>query len=127
MSIIIETSRIKVCECLYELCDYCGYEREWTDLLWENIILNNDLYEEMCFYLANRTFKDKICVSGYSLSDLYVFQMDKYNLVREIGKNPVECSKDRMVLNAFMMMSKMVKDPEKYVMKLEEGRGEDRL
>lgn len=127
MSIIIETSKIKVCECLYELCDYCGYESEFTDRLWENVILNNDLYEELVYYLYNKTFKDKICVSGYSLSDLYVFQMDKYNLVREIGKNPVECSKDRMVLNAFMMMSNMIKDPERYVQKLTEGRGEDRL
>ena len=36
-NIIIETSRIKVCQYLYDLCDYCGYEREWTDSLWQDI------------------------------------------------------------------------------------------
>ena len=126
-NIIIETSRIKVCQYLYDLCDYCGYEREWTDSLWQDIILDSRLYEELVYYLSNHTLMDKICVEGYSLTDLYFFQMNKYTLLTEIGKNPVECNKDRMVLNAFNMMAGMLKNPEKYIRLIEEGKGEDRL
>jgi hypothetical protein len=53
--------------------------------------------------------------------------MDKYNLIREIGKNTAECNKVRMVINAFRMMIDMKADPETYIRRLEEGRGEDKL
>ena len=127
MSIIIATSKIKACEIFYDLCDRCGYDRQWTDGLWADLIKDPDIYKEFEYYAANNSLRDGIEVCGYSLSDLYVFQMDKYNLIREIGKNPVECSKERMVLNALRMMSDMKADPETYVKRLEEGRGEDKL
>ena len=85
------------------------------------------MYDEFVYYAENHTLKDSVKIAGYSLSDLYVFQMNKYNLIREIGKNPRECNKERMVLNAFRMMIDMKSDPETYVKRLEEGKGEDRL
>lgn len=127
MSIIIATSKIKACEIFYDLCDRCGYDRQWTDGLWADLIADPEVYKEFEYYAANRSLRDAVKVCSYSLSDLYVFQMDKYNLIREIGKNPVECSKDRMVLNAMRMMIDMKADPDTYVRRLEEGRGEDKL
>ncbi len=126
-NIIISTSKIKACELFYELCDYCGYDREWTDGLWSSIVTDDGLFAEFVYYAENHTFRDVYSISGYSLSDLYVFQMDKYNLIREIGKNTAECNKQRMVLNAFRMMADMRDDPETDVKRLEEGSGEDRL
>lgn len=126
-NIIIQTSKIKVCQYLYDLCEFCGYEKSWADNLWEEIILDNRLYEELVYYFENHTLKDQICVEGYSLTDLYFFQMNKYTLLTEIGKNPVECNKERMVLNAFNMMAGMIKDPATYIKRIEEGKGEDRL
>ncbi len=126
-NIIIATSKIKTCEFFYELCDFCGYDREWSDDLWKDIVVDPDMYDEFAYYAANHTLKDSFDICGYSLTDLYVFQMDKYNLIREIGKNTADCNKERMVLNAFRMMIDMKEDPETYVRRLEEGRGEDRL
>ena len=126
-NIIIATSKIKACELFYELCEYCGYEKPWIDKLWGDVIRDDEMFAELAFYLTNHTLRDGISVEGYSLTDLYVFQMDKYNLIREIGKNPPECNKQRMVLNAFRMMVDMKADPETYIKRLEEGRGEDRL
>lgn len=126
-NIIIATTKLKACEHFYDLCDWCGYDREWTDRLWGDIVGDDALFDELVYYLSNHTLKDSENVCGYSLSDLYVFQMNRYNLIREIGKNPVECNKERMVVNAFRMMVDMKADPETYVKKLEEGRGEDRL
>ncbi len=126
-NIIIATSKIKTCSLFYELCEYCGYDRDWTDALWGDIIADDAMLSELTYYLSNHTLKDVVSVEGYSLTDLYVFQMDKYNLIREIGKNPPECNKERMVLNAFRMMIDMKADPNTYIKRLEEGRGEDRL
>ena len=126
-NIIISTSKLKACDFFYELCDFCGYDRDWTDALWGGIVTDDDVFDEFVYYAENHTFRDSLSVCGYSLSDLYVFQMNKYNLIREIGKNPRECNKERMVLNAFRMMIDMNADPETYVKRLEEGKGEDRL
>ena len=126
-NIIIATSKIKACEFFYELCDFCGYDRQWTDRLWGDIVTDTNIYDEFSYYAANHTFRDSYNICGYSLSDLYVFQMNKYNLIREIGKNPPECNKERMVINAFRMMVDMRDDPETFVKRIEEGRGEDRL
>ena len=124
-NIIIETSKIKTCGFFYDLCDRCGYDREWTDSLWGDIISDSAMYGEFAYYAANHTFRDAYSICGYSLSDLYVFQMDKYNLIREIGKNPPDCNKERMVLNAFRMMIDMKADPETFVKRIQEGRGEE--
>ena len=126
-NIIIATSKIKACEMFYDLCRRVGYEDAWIDALWGDIVTDEEMYAELSYYLRNHTLKDSVKISGYSLTDLYVFQMNKYNLIREIGKNPPECNKERMVLNAFRMMTDMKADPETYVKRLEEGRGEDKL
>ncbi len=127
MSIIISTSTIKTCDFFFFLCDYCQFEQEWSDKLWSDIIANDDLYNELVYYFENHTFLDKLSVMNYSLSDLYVFQMSKYNLIREIGKNPESCNKERLVLNSFRMMVDMIADPQTYVSRIEEGKGNDRL
>ncbi len=126
-NIIIATSKIKTCESFYRLCEDCGYDRTFTDSLWGDVITDEEMYAELEYFMVHHTLKDKVKVSGYSLTDLYVFQMDKYNLIREIGKNTAECNKERMVINAFRMMIDMKADPDTYIRRLEEGRGEDRL
>ena len=126
-NIIIATSKIKAFEAFGTLCRQNGYEDAWIDSLWGDIITDEDMYAELVYFLSNHTLKDSVKIAGYSLTDLYVFQMNKYNLIREIGKNPRECNKERMVINAFRMMIDMKADPETYVKRLEEGKGEDRL
>ena len=125
MSIIISTSKLKVCEGFYNLCEYAGFAAEDSDELWTELILDKEIYDEFVFYLENHTFKDALKIRGYSLSDLYVWQMDKYNLIRELGKNPVTCNKETMVLNAFKTITEMKKNPDIYVKRIESGRGMD--
>ncbi|MCR5108138.1 MAG: hypothetical protein K6B28_08230 [Lachnospiraceae bacterium] len=125
MSIIIATSKLKVYEGYSSLCEYAGMTTEFSDELWADMNLDRELYEEFVYYLGNHTFKDDMKIRGYSLSDLYVFMMDKYNLIREIGKNPTSCNKETMVLNAFKTMVEMKKDPDTYVKRIESGRGND--
>lgn len=126
-NIIIQTSKLKAYEYLEKLCSYCGYDTQWVDELWQGALVDGEIYDELVYYLENHSIKDSISIEGYGLTDLYVFQMNKYNLIREIGKNPVECNKERMVLNAFKMMIEMKKNPEEYIKRIEEGKGNDKL
>ncbi len=125
--ILYDASKVKVCQGFYDICEYAEFDKAWTDKLWTDIITCRDIYEELVYYIEHHTFMDKVKVKNYSLSDLYVFQMDKYNLVREIGKNPRTCNKERMAMKAFRALLDMQEDPDGYIRRLEEGRGEDRL
>jgi len=127
MSIVINTTQFKIREYLDQLCEYAGYDIKRADSLWLELLKDVDLYDEFIYYLEHHTFKDAIKVKGYSLSDIYVWQMDKYNLLSEIGKNPTSCNKETMVLNAFETMSKMKNNPEEYIKRIESGRGNDRI
>ena len=85
------------------------------------------LMKEFMYYLDHHEFEDKFDCKGFHMTDLYVFQMSRYNLIRDIGKNEVSCNKEYMVLGAFHDMYCMIKEPEKYINKLTDGPGMDRL
>ena len=125
MGILYDGRKVKVLGFLQDICEYAGLSNEWSDELWTMMLDNVKLYDEFVYYVEHHTFKDEMKVAGYALSDIYVWQMDKYNLIREVGKNPTTCNKETMVMNAFMVLGKMVDDPETYVKRIESGRGND--
>jgi hypothetical protein len=127
MGILYDARKLKAMEFLNELCEYAGKEEEFSARLWSEFIADSELYDEFVYYADNHTFLDNMKISGYSMSDLYVWQMDRYNIVRELGKNPTACNKETLVLNAFYEMSNMKKDPATYVKRIESGKGNDRL
>lgn len=127
MGIVIDTTQIKIYEYLNSICEYANFGQEFTDNLWQELLLDSKLYEEFIYYLTNHTFKDELKVEGYSLSEIYIWQMGKVNLKNEIGKNTAECNKEAMVMLAFYTMVEMKKNPEKYLKKLSSGWGNDIL
>jgi len=126
MGILLDARKIKAFDFLKRLCEYAGKTQEWAETLWVDLLENSDVYDEFLYYLDNHTFRDETKVGGYTMSDLYVWQMDKYNIIREIGKNPTSCNKETMVLNAFRTMIDMKRDPEPYIKRLESGWGNDK-
>ena len=127
MGILYDARKLKAMEFLSDLCEYAGKDEEFSARLWSELIKDSELYDEFVYYADNHTFRDEMKISGYSMSDLYVWQMDRYNIVRELGKNPAACNKETLVLNAFLEMSNMKKDPATYVSRIESGKGNDRL
>ena len=125
--IILDGRRIKAYEAFLSLGEYAGREKEWLDELWGDMVLDNELMDEFMYYLDHHSLKDELKREGYSLTDMYVFQMDRYNLIRDIGKNTESCNKESMVLGAFKSMADIKKNPEEYVKRLTAERGQDRL
>lgn len=123
--IILSTEKLKAYEYFENWCEYCRFDKAFRDSLWEDIITNESIYNELIFYLEHHTFQDRVKIGGYSLSDLYVFQMNHFNLMSDLGKNPPECNKERMVVKAFRMLADMKSDPETYIKRLEEGKWRD--
>lgn len=127
MSIIYDSRRIRAYEALKELGKYAGKTDEWLDELWRSLVEDAAQMDEFMYYLDHHTFKDEDSCRGYGLSDLYVWQMDRYNLIRDIGKNTESCNKEAMVLNAFLTMQKLKKDPDTWIRRITAGEGMDQL
>lgn len=125
--ILYDARRIMAYEALLSLGEYAGKEKAWLDTLWEGIVLDTPLLKEFMYYLDHHGFLDELKCEGYSLTDLYVWQMDRYNLIRDIGKNTECCNKEAMVLNSFYTMWKMQQDPANYVRRITSGEGMDQL
>ena len=123
--IIYDTEKIKAYEGLKMLCEYTGKPESWCNELWLAMLTDYELYREFIYFLEHHSFADHMKVSGYSLTDFYVWQLERYNLTRDIGKNPESCNKEEMVLQAFQTMAAMKKDPDYYIRKLDEGSGMD--
>lgn len=124
--IILDSEKIKAYEGLKMLCEYAGKPRKWRDELWLNMLSDYELYKEFVYYLEHHSLADYMKVEGYSLTDFYVWQMEKYNLASDSGKNTERCNKEEMVLQAFKAMAGMKKNPDYYKRKLSEGSGMDK-
>ena len=46
-------------------------------------------------------------------------------MFKDIGKNGSECSKEWLILETFMEMTKLMASPDEYIKKLDAGRGMD--
>lgn len=125
--IVIDASKIKAFEALSLLCESCGETQTLQMQLWQDFLQDKELYDEFVYFVEQRTLLGKVNVGGYTLLDLYVMEMDSYNLCHDTGKNTASCSKDALVLHAFVTMTKMRKEPEKYLKKFSSGEGMDRL
>ena len=126
MALIIDGSKLKVFEYFHQLCDYAEWNQESRDFLWKKLLINESLYNEFVYYLEHHEFCGKLSFHGYSLIDLYVWQMDRYNLIHDIGKNTGNCNKEDLVLKAFYTMAVFFEKPEYYDKKLSEGLGMDK-
>ncbi len=125
--IVYDATRVKVCKAFYEICDYAEFARERTDALWMEILSRKQVYRELIYYIAHHTFSDQLKVCGYGLCDLYVWQMNRYNLIKDTGKNPRTCNKEKMAMQAFETLVALIKNPQENLKKLEYGQGTDRL
>lgn len=125
--IILGTEKIRVYEDLKYLCEYTGKSGEFTDRLWTEMLNCEALYSEFVYYLVNHTIEGKMNFEGYTILDMFVYRMSCSNLINDTGKNTAACDKEEMILESFMAMVDLMKDPEGFKKKLAEGRGMDKL
>jgi len=125
--LLFDTRLIKVYEDLEFIAKNTGKSDDYISVLWAGLLADNELMDEFIYYIDNQTIKDDLKFEGYSLADMYVYSMSKYNLVADTGKNTAACSKDSLVLDAFMCMHRLKADPEKIKKIIDEGRGMDIL
>lgn len=126
-NIILDSRKLMVYEDLKYLSEYTGKGLAFAESLWNSFLEIPKLYEEFLFFLDNRTINDKFEYNGYTLSDIYVYQLKRYNLFNDTGKNTAECSRESLILETFAGMAELIHNPEDYAKKLLEDGGMDKM
>lgn len=124
--IILDARNLLALEAFEQIGTYAGRDKAWLDTLWSELMEEPVLMKEFMYYVDHHTFSGEPLCCGYGMTDLYVFQMSRYNLIRDVGKNTESCNKESMALGAFHDMYQMLHNPDKYVKKLSDGPGMDR-
>ena len=125
--IILDARRMKAYEYLGQLVSAVGREEAFADELWGELLENGELMGAFMYYLDEHSLFDGISCRGYGLTDLYFYNMRMFEMHQDIGKNYADCDKEALVLDTFLMMARMMKDPDRYISRLEEGPGMDRV
>lgn len=107
------------------LCFYAGEDREFFERFWSALKESQPVYREFLYYLANRNFLCEYRISGYTIVDIMVWQMDHFKAQLDRGHDDMKQNGDKMLLMAFDTMLKMEKQPEKYVYLMQSETGTD--
>lgn len=128
-NIIIAAEKLKLFELVEKWAEYAGYSKEWANDFWRDLLLNNEVYEEFLYYVDHEDFLCKYSYNGQYITDIFIWEMRKYNIKTDRGKNYADCDKVEMVLNAFRTMLNM-KDEiqgQKVIDAMENKNGGDKL
>lgn len=103
-NIIYDARKIKLMEAVKELSDLVGNSDEWFNSFWSLVMENENIYEELLYYIDHHDLLCSYTIENYSIVDLFVWQMSNYDLLHDTGKNDASCCKEAMVLFAFEAM-----------------------
>ncbi|MCM1174804.1 MAG: hypothetical protein NC341_07095 [Blautia sp.] len=107
------------------LCFYAGEDRAFLEQFWSALTESAPVYREFVHYLENRDFLCEYRISGYTVIDIMVWQMDHFKAGMDRGHDDMKNNADKMLLMAFDTMLKMEKQPEKYVRLMQTETGTD--
>lgn len=126
-NIIIASEKLKLFELVKAWAEYAGYTDEWADKFWQDLLLNPDVYKEFLYYVDHEDFLCETCYNGQYITDIFIWEMRKFNIKTDRGKNYADCDKAEMVLNAFRTMLDMRDNGEKTINDMENKNGGDKL
>ena len=115
----------KAYEWAQALCYYAGEDEEFLRNFWRMLIRSPEIYKEFLHYLEHQQFLCEYKVSGYSVVDIMVWQMDHFKAQMDRGNTGMKNNGSKMVLRAFDTMLKMEKEPEKYKQLMQTETGTD--
>lgn len=126
-NIIIASEKLKLFEIVSNWAEYAGYSDEWTNKFWQDLLLTSEVYEEFLYYVDNNDFLCKYSYNGQFITDIFIWEMRKFNIKTDRGKNYADCDKAEMVLNAFRTMLDMKENGDHIIDAMENKNGADKL
>ncbi|MCR5672513.1 MAG: hypothetical protein K6F87_02220 [Lachnospiraceae bacterium] len=114
---------------LYEyartLCKEAHEEEGVLDVFWNRISAYPKLMREFEYYGINRDFLCELEVSGITVADILVWQIDRFKAALDEGKFALKYNGPHMVLGAFYTMADVIDNPEGYADRFRSETGSD--
>lgn len=115
----------KAYEWAQALCYYAGEGEKFLTNFWRMLTQSPEVYKEFLYYLEHQQFLCEYKVSGYSVVDIMVWQMDHFKAQMDRGKDDMKNNGDKMLLMAFNTLLQMEQNPEYYVNLMQTETGTD--
>lgn len=115
----------KAYEWAQALCYYAGEDEEFLRNFWRMLIRSPEIYKEFLHYLEHQQFLCEYKVSGYSVVDIMVWQMDHFKAQMDRGKDDMKNNGDKMLLMAFDSLLRMEQNQDYYVNLIQTETGTD--
>ena len=116
-------------ETLYEyarsLCEQANEEDGVLDVFWNRISAYPALIKEFDHYRLHNDFLCELEVSGMTVADILVWQIDRFKAALDEGKFALKYNGPHMVLGAFYTMADVIDHPERYADRFRSETGSD--
>ncbi len=102
-------------EAYHKVMNYCLYtcrDEDWADEFWRQMLECPEVYREVLYYLEHHEFLDECEIEGFTVIDIFIWYMKKYNLLKNKGRGDLECDKEIMSILAFYALMRLKRDPE---------------
>lgn len=114
---------------LYEyarkLCKEAGDDDEFLSSVWKAVSSNPKLLKEFAYYAVTNDFLLEYKVEGLSVADILIWQTDRFKAAIDEGKFNLKFNAPHMILAAFLTMSDVELNPEKYLSRFHSETGCD--
>ena len=114
---------------LYEyaktLCEQGQEEPDVLDAFWNRIKSYPEILKEFDYYRLHNDFLCELDVSGITVADILVWQIDRFKAAIDEGKFALKFNGPHMVLGAFYTMADVIDHPEKYANRFRSETGTD--
>ena len=94
------------------LCIYAGKDQDFLDKFWTELQNSTEIYEEFSYYFLHHDFLCKKAISGLTIVDIFIWQMDHFKSDMDRGYYDMQNNPDNMILMAFDTFLKMEIEPE---------------
>lgn len=112
-------------EFIDKLCENAGEDQSFARDFYERLTADEEILREFAFYMESGNFACGAKVRGYTVVDVMVWQIDHFKAWLDRDTTGTSQNKDRMLLNAFDILLKMRREPEKYIQKMQLETGTD--
>ena len=108
-----------------EMTEAANLSGDFADDFYNRIINDGPVLNEFITYLQTQKLLCEEKVSGYSIVDILVWQVDHFKAFLDRGDEMNKYNECEMILKAFDTFMKMKANPEKYIRMISEESGSD--
>lgn len=121
----LHITREQVKEFTRKTCLDHGLTEQFFEDFWERMLKRDDIYKEYVYYLVKQEFVSGVCIEGYHVIDVLIWQMDHFKAKLDMDTYDMKHNEAKMILSAFDTFLKMAEEPEEYVQRMQVDTGTD--